>query len=72
TDKPYTLIATHKNSFYDNRTLKEFMTFLNPNEFLRVNRSKLSKHSSLHLIHRRVSFTYPQIYYRFCFSVKNE
>ncbi|MEM1339645.1 MAG: LytTR family DNA-binding domain-containing protein [Bacteroidota bacterium] len=41
TDKPYTLIATHKNSFYDNRTLKEFMTFLNPNEFLRVNRSTI-------------------------------
>ncbi len=39
THKPYTLIVANTNSYFDNRTIKDFETVLNPRLFLRVHRS---------------------------------
>ncbi|MFC5047066.1 LytR/AlgR family response regulator transcription factor [Aquimarina hainanensis] len=41
TDKPYTVITTSTNRYFDTRTMKVFETLLNPSTFLRVNRSTI-------------------------------
>ncbi|MCG8374638.1 MAG: LytTR family transcriptional regulator [Balneolales bacterium] len=54
TDKPYTIIITGKNNFFDNRTLKDFQTILNPTRFIRVNRSTIiNKHFVKEVVSRK-------------------
>ena len=47
TDKPYTVLLTDKQNFFDNRTLKDFETMLDSDLFLRVNRSTIINRNSV-------------------------